>query len=69
MVFLVVANHKYGDRAVVQIGTQVIDPLVATMSEKELQKAAETWKHLHLGTIFLKRNTVEGLNIPEKFAL
>ena len=38
VLFLVVANDKYGDRVPVQIGTQVIDQLMATMTEKELQK-------------------------------
>ena len=42
MLSLVVANHKYGDRAPLQIGTQVIDQLVSSMTEKELQKASET---------------------------
>ena len=38
VLLLVVVNHKYGDRVPVQIGTLVIDQLVATMTEKELQK-------------------------------
>ena len=36
VLFLVVANHKYGDRVPVQIGTQVIDQLVTTMTKKKL---------------------------------
>ena len=35
VLFLVVANHKYGDRVPVQIGTQVIDQLVCSMTEKD----------------------------------
>ena len=42
VLFLVVANHNYGDRVSVQIGTQVIDQLVTTMTEKELQKVEDT---------------------------
>ena len=48
-----------------QIGTQVIDQLVATMTKKELQETGETWKQVHLNTIVQKRNTVKGLDIPE----
>ena len=48
-----------------QIGTQVINHLVVTMTEKQLQKAGETWKQVHLGTIVSKRNTVKGLDIPK----
>ena len=42
VLFLVIANHKYGDGVPVQLGTQVIDQLVATMTEKKLQKVGET---------------------------
>ena len=42
VLFLVLANHKYGDRVPVQIGTQVIDQLVATVAKMELQKAGKT---------------------------
>ena len=48
-----------------QIGTQVIDHLVATMTEKELQHARNTWKQVHLTTVISKRNNVKGLNVPE----
>ena len=65
MLFLVAANCKYGDRLPKQIGTQVIDQLVATMTKKELQKAGETCRQVHLGIIVLKINTVEGPNAPE----
>ena len=44
MLLLVIADHKYGERVPVQIGTQVIDHLVATMTEKELQQTGETSK-------------------------
>ena len=47
-----------------QIGTQVIDHLVAIMTKKELQQAAETWKQVHLSTVISKRNTMKVLNIP-----
>ena len=63
--FWLFANHKYGDRVLVQIGTQVIKQLVTTMTEKELQKAGETWKHVHLGTTVLKKNTIKGPDILE----
>ena len=46
-VIFVVSNHKYGDRVPVQIGTQVIDQLVATMTEKGI---AEGWGNLEIGT-------------------
>ena len=65
MLFLVVANHNYGDRVPVQIGTQVIGQLVAAMTEKELQKAGETWRQVHLSTIVSKRNTIGNPNVPE----
>ena len=65
VLFLVVANHKYGDRISVQIGTQVIGQLVATMTKKELQKARETWRQVHLSTIVLKRNTTGSPSVPE----
>ena len=65
VLFLVVANQKYGDRVPVQIGIKVIDQLVATMTEKELQKARETWRQVHLGTIVLKRYNIESPDAPE----
>ena len=66
MLLLVVASHKYVDVLhQIPIGTQVIDQLVATMTKKELQKARETWRQVHLGTIVSKRNTIEGPNAPE----
>ena len=37
-------NETRVDRVLVQIGTQVIDQFVITMTEKELQKAGDTWK-------------------------
>ena len=36
MLFLAIPDHKYGKRVPVQIGTQVRDHLVVTMTEKEL---------------------------------
>ena len=42
VLFLVVANHKYGDAGPVQIGTQVIDQLVFNVTENEVCKAGET---------------------------
>ena len=33
VLFLVIPDHKYGERVPVQIGTQVIDHLVMTMTE------------------------------------
>ena len=65
VLFLVVSNHKYRDRDPVQIGTQVIDQLVAAMAKKQLQEARETWKQVHFGTIFSKQITVKGLDVPE----
>ena len=64
MLILVVLEHKYGERVPVQIGTQGIDHLVVTMTEKELQQAGDTWKQAHLSTVISKRNTVKGLHIP-----
>ena len=49
----------------VQIGTQVIDQLVATMAKKEI---AEGWGNLETGTPWhhcLQKNTVKGLDDPE----
>ena len=48
-----------------QLGTLVIDHLVVTITEKELQQAGETWKQVHLSTVISKRNTMKGLNVPE----
>ena len=45
--FLVISDHKYRERVPVQIGTQVIDHLVVSMTEKELQQAGETWKQVN----------------------
>ena len=63
--FWLLQNQRYGDRVLVQIGTQFIDQLVTTMTKKELQKPG---KKLETGTPrhqCLKRNTVKGLNITE----
>ena len=49
----------------VQVGTQVIDHLVVTMTEKELQQAGETWKQVNLSTVISKRNTLNNLNGPK----
>ena len=65
--FLVILDHKYGERVPVQIGTQVIYHLVETMTEKEFQWAGETYKQVHLSTVISKRNTVKGLYIPEYY--
>ena len=65
ILFLVISDHKYGERVPVQIGTQVIGHLVATMNEKELQQARNTWKQVHLSAVISKRNTMKGLNVPE----
>ena len=62
---MVAANHKYGDRVPVQIGMQVLDQLVATMTKKELQKAGETWRQDQLSTIVLKRSTIKSFNASE----
>ena len=61
---LVILENKYGERVPVQIGTLVIDHLVATMTAEELQQAGDTWKQVHLGTVISKRNTVESHNMP-----
>ena len=44
MLFVVIFYHKYGETVPVQIGTKVIDHLVETMTEKELQQAGDTRK-------------------------
>ena len=62
---LVISDHKYGERAPVQIGTQVIDYLVVIMNETELQQDRETWKQVHLNTVISQRNTMKGLNTPK----
>ena len=67
MLFLVIPDHKYGERVPVQIGTQVIDHLVVTMTEKELQQAGDTWKQVHFSTVNSKRNTMKGLNILKDY--
>ena len=63
MFFLVISDHKYGERVPGQIGTWVIDHFVGTMTKKELQHAGETWKQVHLSTVISKRNTVKGLDV------
>ena len=65
VLFLIVANHKYGDKVLVQTGTQVIDQIVAAMTKKELHKAGETWKWVHLGTTVSKTNALKGLYVPK----
>ena len=51
MLFLVILEHKYAERVPVQIGTLVIDLLDATMTEKELQQAGDTWKQVYISTV------------------
>ena len=46
-----------------QIGTQVKDHLVVTMTKKELQQAGDTQKQVHLRTVICKANTVKSPNI------
>ena len=65
MLFLVISDNNYWERVPVQIGTQVIDHLVVTMTEKELQQAGKTWKQVNLSTLISNRNTMKGLNVPE----
>ena len=55
MSLLVISDHKYQERVPVQIGTQVIDCLVVTMTKKELQQAGKIWKQVHLSTVISKR--------------
>ena len=63
---MVVSNNKYGDRVMMQVGTQVIDQLVAAMAKKELHsRLGKPRKQVHLGIIVSKRNTVRGLDVPE----
>ena len=38
VLFLVVLNNKYGERVLVQIGTQLIDHLVVTMTKKNCNR-------------------------------
>ena len=63
MLFLVILDHKYGERVPVQIGTQVIDHLLVTMTEKELQHTGEIWKQVHLSSVISKRNAVKSLDV------
>ena len=65
VLLLVVLHHNYGERVPVQIGTQVIDHLDVTITEKELQQAGDAWKQVHLNTVISKGNTMKGLNITE----
>ena len=65
MLLVVILDNKYQKRVPVEIGTLVIDHLVATMTFEDLQQAGVTWKNLHLSTVFWKRNTVKSLNVPE----
>ena len=65
VLLLVIPHHKYGERVPVQIGTQVVDHLVVTMTKIELQQAGDAWKQVHLSTVISKRNTMKGLNILE----
>ena len=62
---MAISNHKYKERALVQIGTQVIDQLVASMTDKELQQAGENLKQANLSPTVYKRHTVKGLDVPE----
>ena len=65
MLYLLISDHKYGERVPVQIGAQVIDHLILTMTEKELQQAEEISKQVHLSTVISKRNTMKSMMIPQ----
>ena len=65
VLFLAVENYKYGNRFPVQMGMQVIDQLVSSMAEKELQRTGETWRQFCLSTIVSKRSTFRNCNAPE----
>ena len=59
MSYLVVANHKYGDRVPIQIGTQVIDQLVATRTKRNYRRLGKaggryTWTPLSQKEILLE---------------
>ena len=57
---------KYGDRVPVQIGMQVIEQLVSSTTEKELQGAGETWRQVHLSTNSLEKEAPSGIaSVPE----
>ena len=62
---MVVLDYKCGERVPVQIGTKVIEHLVVTRTEKELQQAGKTWKQVYLSTVVSKRYTMKGLDGPE----
>ena len=64
VLLFLVSNHKYGQREPVQIGIQVIDHLVATMTEKELQQLWIPGNRYTSALQFPTGNTVKGLNIP-----
>ena len=51
MLFLVIPDHKYEERVLVEIGTKVIDHLVMIMTKEEFQEAGDTWKQVHLSTV------------------
>ena len=55
VLFLVVSNHKYGDRVLVQIGIKVIDLWVATMTKREMQQTGKIWNQAHLSTTVSKK--------------
>ena len=59
--FTVVLDHKYGERVPLQIGTQVIDHLVVTMTKKELQQVGKIWNQLHLSTVIFKKEYHENV--------
>ena len=65
MLFLVILVHKYGEKVLVQIGTLVIDHLVTTITEEELQQAGDAWEQVHLSTAISKRTTVREPEHPQ----
>ena len=62
---MVVANHKYGDRAPVQIGTQVIDQIVATMTERNYRRLGKPGDRYTWAPLPQKEILVGSPNAPE----
>ena len=64
VLFLVVSNHKYGERVQMQISTQVIDHFAVTMTKKNCNRLEKPGNRYISAPVF-KRNILKGLDISE----
>ena len=51
VLMLAIEDNHYGKHVPVQIGTNIIDKLIQTMTQKEFQEAGNTWKWVHTSMV------------------